>query len=319
MSGLAHAYLEKADPHGWARAFFDKTPKCDLLMNNISECFNSYIILACDKPIIVMLEMIRKKLMRRYQMKREGIRKYVGNWCPKILEKLEQCGKKAGDCIATYAGEGLFEVVYRNKQFVVDLTHKTCGCRQWDMTSIPCPHAIAAIFYNSSNPEDYLHEYYSVEMYKRAYDLMIFPIPSEEQWVRTNQDVVDPPFVKAALGRPKKLRSRGPDEPRNSYRIRKGGVTMRCLHCRQVGHNARTCSRRIRVSNASRSGRSQSRSVATHLNSNDVSVYTNMHFIPICYMCCIAFHYFFCNCLADVLPTNWITIHTITNTYTRGK
>ncbi|KAE8038226.1 hypothetical protein FH972_010757 [Carpinus fangiana] len=46
---------------------------------------------------------------------------------------------------------------------------------------------------------------------------------------------------------------------------------MRCSHCRQVGHNARTCSRRRRVSNASRPGRSQSRSVAIHLNSNDMS------------------------------------------------
>jgi hypothetical protein len=146
MSEPAHAYLEKVDPHGWARAFFNTATKCDLLMNNISECFNSYTILAREKPIIVMLEMIKKKLIRRYQRKMEGIRGYVGKWCPKILEKLEECGLKAGDCIVTYAGEGLLEVICKNKQFVVDLTHKTYGCREWDMTGIPCPHAISAIF-----------------------------------------------------------------------------------------------------------------------------------------------------------------------------
>jgi hypothetical protein len=115
MSQLAHAYLEKVHPRGWARAFFDTTLKCDLLMNNLYEFFNSCIIKAQDKPIIRMLKMIRKKLITQYQIKRQGIRLYVGNWCPKILEKLEECGKEDGECIVAYAGEGLFEVEYRNK------------------------------------------------------------------------------------------------------------------------------------------------------------------------------------------------------------
>jgi hypothetical protein len=89
MRQPAHAYLEKVDPHGWARAFFDTTSKCDLLMNNLCECFNSYNDKARDKQIITMLEMVRKKLMKWYQMKRDGIRSYVGNWSPKILEKFE--------------------------------------------------------------------------------------------------------------------------------------------------------------------------------------------------------------------------------------
>jgi hypothetical protein len=93
MSQPAHDYLEKVDLRGWARSFFDTTPKCDLRMINLCECFNSYIIKDRDKPIIIMLEMIRMKLMKRYQMKRQGIRSYVENWCLKILEKLEVFGK----------------------------------------------------------------------------------------------------------------------------------------------------------------------------------------------------------------------------------
>jgi hypothetical protein len=46
LSPAAYAYLEKIDPRTWARAFFDTTPKCDLIMNNLCECFNSYIIKA---------------------------------------------------------------------------------------------------------------------------------------------------------------------------------------------------------------------------------------------------------------------------------
>jgi hypothetical protein len=70
--------VEKINPHIWAKAFFDTAPKCYLIMNNLCECFNSYIIKALDKPIITMLEMIRKKLMRRCQKKRLGIKEYIG-------------------------------------------------------------------------------------------------------------------------------------------------------------------------------------------------------------------------------------------------
>lgn len=66
LSPTAHTYLEKSDPNDWARAFLDTTIKCDLILNSLCECFNSYISKARDKPIITMLEMIWKKLMKRY-------------------------------------------------------------------------------------------------------------------------------------------------------------------------------------------------------------------------------------------------------------
>lgn len=283
LSPAAHAYLKKIDPHTWARAYFDIGPKCDLVMNNLYECFNSYIIKARDKPILTMLEMIRKKLMRRYQ-KRQGIREYVGEWCPKILAKLEQCGKDAGECTAHYAGDGLYEVECSYGTFVVDLTHQTCGCMQWDMIGIPCPHAISAILHNSSKPEQYLHQYYSVQNYKKAYDPMIYPVPSKDQWVKTGQDEVDPPIIRSTPGRPKKIRRRGPDEPRNPYCMRKCGVTMRCSKCRAVGHNARTCTRRKRVSIPSSSRVSVPTSIATELTFDDVSLF------PVLYMLIIKHH-----------------------------
>jgi hypothetical protein len=110
INPTAFEYLDKIDPSGWSRAWFNNYSKCDLFGNNISECFNSYILKACDKPILTMLEMIRKQLMRRYQLKRDSIKTLKGKLCPRIVEKLEAIGEAALDCLSHFASNGMFEV-----------------------------------------------------------------------------------------------------------------------------------------------------------------------------------------------------------------
>ncbi|XP_059454848.1 uncharacterized protein LOC132185016 [Corylus avellana] len=232
MNKDAYEYLSNVDPSGWSRAWFSDYSKCDLLVNNICECFNSYILKARDKPILTMLEMIRKKLMRRYQAKREGIEKLTGKLCPRITAKLEAIGLEAVDCIAQYAGDLMFEVTCPdNRQFVVDLGRRRCGCRQWELTGIPCLHAVAAILYDCGDPEDYVDECFTIAVYKKAYAPVIYLMPSEEQWIKTSHDKLEPPIGRVAPGRPKKQRKSGPDESRDSKnpdRMRKFEARMKC-------------------------------------------------------------------------------------------
>jgi hypothetical protein len=243
ISPDAYDYLSKVDPSTWSRAWFSTFTKCDLIVNNLSECFNAWILKSRDLPIISMMEMLRKKLMKRYQKKREGISTMEGRICPKIRARLDECGQDAGHCYCTYAGDGLFEVTHMEKQYVVNLVRRTCGCRQWDMTGIPCAHAICAIWSDDADPLDYVDDWYTVDMLKKAYNEIVYPMPGEDHWTKTNGEHVDPPMARIQPGRPRKVRTRGPDEPKNQYRMRKGGVTMRCSRCRGVGHNARTCPR----------------------------------------------------------------------------
>ena len=104
MDEKAYKILSKVDPSKWSRAWFSDYPKFDLLVNNICECWHSNILKARDKPILTMLEMIRKKLMRRYQAKREGIEKLTGKLCPRIAAKLEAIRLVAVGIVA-YTGE----------------------------------------------------------------------------------------------------------------------------------------------------------------------------------------------------------------------
>lgn len=173
-------------------------------------------------------------------MKKEGIKAMKGKFGPRIVEKIEAEGDKAAYCTSTYAGNGLFEVDCKGKSFVVDLGKKTCSCRKWEMVGIPCAHAFSAILYDGGNPEDYVDHYYSKEMYLKAYEPIVCHMPSEEQWVKTDMDNIEPLKYRVAPGRPKKVRKRGPNESKNPNRIRKGGITIQCSRCRKVGHNTRT-------------------------------------------------------------------------------
>lgn len=64
-------------PKFWVRSHFSNHYKCDVVVDNMNES-------ARDKGIINMLEWIRKKLMVRFQVKREGMNKYVGSLGPRI-------------------------------------------------------------------------------------------------------------------------------------------------------------------------------------------------------------------------------------------
>ena len=63
-----------------SRSHFNTHCKCDMLLNNICECFNSNILNARDKPIITMLEKVRVNLMERIHKKRDKMRK-----CERLL------------------------------------------------------------------------------------------------------------------------------------------------------------------------------------------------------------------------------------------
>ncbi|XP_077233381.1 uncharacterized protein LOC143875660 [Tasmannia lanceolata] len=80
----AYAYLKKINPTLWSRSAFNPKPKCNLLVNNLSETFNGFILPARDKPILPLLETIRRLLMRRFQNQRSKMYKYEGPICPKI-------------------------------------------------------------------------------------------------------------------------------------------------------------------------------------------------------------------------------------------
>jgi hypothetical protein len=103
---------------------------------------------------------------------------------------------------------------------------------------------VAAILYDYGDPENYMDECFTIEVYKKAYAQIIYPMPSEEQWIKTNHDKLEPPRGRITLGRPKKQRRRALNEsrdPKNPNRMRKFGARIKCRKCHGLGQNKRSC------------------------------------------------------------------------------
>ncbi|KAI9079187.1 hypothetical protein K1719_038792 [Acacia pycnantha] len=142
---------------------FSTSAKCDIVQNNIAETLNSFILVARDKPIITMCEIIRRMLMKRIVAKREGgIEKSQNVICPKIIDKLQRAKNDSKNYICYTKGDGRFELQSLWKKQVVDLMTMTC---------IPCGHAVAAIYQIKGVPENYVSAYYSKDSLIRAYAL----------------------------------------------------------------------------------------------------------------------------------------------------
>ncbi|KAG5606108.1 hypothetical protein H5410_027600, partial [Solanum commersonii] len=60
----------------WCKAFFSTSSKCDIVVNNISETYSSWIVGHRHKSIITMLEKIRHKIMDRHV----DIRRFANTW-----------------------------------------------------------------------------------------------------------------------------------------------------------------------------------------------------------------------------------------------
>jgi len=52
----AYNWLIVIPTKSWCKHAFNIYPRCDVLMNNLYESFNSTILLARDKPVISMME-----------------------------------------------------------------------------------------------------------------------------------------------------------------------------------------------------------------------------------------------------------------------
>ena len=242
----AYAWLMQIPVESWARYAFDTNCKTDLVVNNLLEVFNRMILNVRNKPIRTMLDGIKDKLMMKYSKTREAAERTRWEITPHYSGKLEEAKMFSRECKARNAEIGLWQVSTSGTAVhAVDLRARTCGCRKWDVTGIPCNHAILAINKVKQVPEDYVSDVFKKQMYKQAFKFVVYPVPGPEDWPKTNTTDIDPPVFIEKPGRKQTVRRKGRFEvpaPRDTSRM----GTITCSNCHLLGHRYTNCGTELR-------------------------------------------------------------------------
>lgn len=87
---------------------------------------------------------------------------------------------------------------------------------------------------------DYVHEYYSVARFRKAYAGRVEAMPDKLEWPEVDLGFkVLPPLVKRAPGRPKVQRIRG------CFELNVNKKKVKCTRCGGFGHFTKTCKERM--------------------------------------------------------------------------
>lgn len=144
----AHEYLVKADKYCWGRAFFDTHSKCDHLTNNFSESFNNMIISLRDLPLVKLVQKYQLMVMSLLYKRRSNAEESLVE--PVVVPRVENLIKKYKKSYKDYTTQGSTNWVHVainrvGVTWTVDLKANTCSCCQWQVSGVPCVHAIAVI------------------------------------------------------------------------------------------------------------------------------------------------------------------------------
>ena len=240
------AYMEAEHRKIWARSKFNGICKVDYVNNNLSESFNSWIRHIKGYQLIDLIDRIRQMLMAKFELRqRIACEKFVGHKIiPSVMKALHEntrCLKMTLLKRKPLAAEvTVLDKEKREFRYLVDLEKRTCTCRKWQISGLPCIHAlffITSLRGSAAEIDQYVHEYYSVDKFKATYAENVPSIEAKHQW-----DIVDPGFVMhapiqgRAPGRPKKVRIRSSVEGAGL-----GPRKRKCKRCGRFGHFARNC------------------------------------------------------------------------------
>ncbi|XP_009110756.1 uncharacterized protein LOC103836262 isoform X2 [Brassica rapa] len=244
------------NPKNCSLAYFSSTSSCDDVSNNISESFNHAIDPARYMPFVEMLETIRRKAMLRIEARKLISMKHKGKFSIKAVERVELEQTKIRLCNIYPCGHEIFEVKEKNFSYKVKMLEHSCTCRKWDMSGLPCRHALKVIVEKKRKKEDYIGDCYLTSKWRMQYQTPIEAVHGVNFWKKTDESVIVPPATEdtdSALGRkkiPKRIKGKNESPSKKKTKVRQESPTkvsrekriIHCGRCGAVGHNSRKCS-----------------------------------------------------------------------------
>ena len=120
----------------------------------------------------------------------------------------------------------------------MNLDEKTFSYRSLQVTGKPYNHALALIAKISweVHMDQFIHEYFSVDRFRKAYASKFNPMSSKDQCPHINLGYkIKKPKIRRKPGRPRKSRIKPHDEVATTKK------RNMCSECNELGHTTKTC------------------------------------------------------------------------------
>ncbi|GKV10451.1 hypothetical protein SLEP1_g21813 [Rubroshorea leprosula] len=234
ISSDSYNWVLQSKPEHWANAFFGGR-RYNHTTSNFGQSFYSWVSEAGELPITQMIDVLRGKLMESIYKRRIDAGQWTTKLTPSNEEKLQREVAVARSFQVLLTQGNVFEVRGESVD-VVDIDHWDCSCKGWQVTGLPCCHAIAVFECIGKSPYDFCSRYLTTESYRLTYAESIYPVPNVDlpdlDESAESVVVVTPPPAKSQQGRAKV-------KPTETIDMTK--LKLQCSKCKGLGHNKRTC------------------------------------------------------------------------------
>ncbi|GJR40745.1 mutator type transposase [Tanacetum coccineum] len=140
------------------------------------------------------------------------------NWLYRIAT--QHCASHTSRYKVIWNGGDLYDTTGpHGDKCVVNITLRSCACRKWEITGMPCKHAVASIWDMANNglepgiPESWVHESYWLKTWVDMYRFKVNPCNGPELWPESDTPItLTAPNYKPPIGRPKKKRRKSAAE-----------------------------------------------------------------------------------------------------------
>lgn len=234
ISPDAYDWVVQSEPEHWANAFFAGA-RYNQMTSNFGQEFYSWVSEAHELPITQMIDTLRGRMMESIYARRVESSQWGSKLTPSMEEKLQMEASLTHSLEVLLTEGSVFEV-RGDSVDIVDIDHWDCSCKGWQLTGLPCCHAIAVFNCIERSPYDYCSRYFMAETYHLTYAESINPVPNVDKPSLSESAeavvTVTPPPTKRPPGRPKMKQFESVDLVKRQ---------LQCSKCKGLGHNKKTC------------------------------------------------------------------------------
>lgn len=164
----------------WARAYFDRSSKCEHVTSNFCEAFDSWIVGLRRLPVCKLVQKFHLLMMRIfYDREQMGKKMHDDGVVPRVTEIVNKHLYFSHEFTTQPSSVNIWQVFDTKKDisWVVNLEQHTCTCNSWKVCGLPCVHAnCASLRARPKSYKKYVHSYMQVDTYRDLYAPSIEPL-----------------------------------------------------------------------------------------------------------------------------------------------